>query len=158
VSLRQAIAKLSGLGAVTNCSSFYQTEPVEFTPQPEFLNCAVEIETHLSPAELLAGILAIEREMGRDRAAQPAKGPRIIDIDILLAGGAVVNSPELVLPHPAMHLRRFVLEPLAEIAPDARHPVLLCTVRELLDSLPTGQAVRKLPPASSKNRFSILKE
>ncbi len=144
--LRQAIGKLSSLGAVTNCSSFYQTDPVEFTAQPEFLNCAVEIETQLSPPGFLAGILAIEREIGRDRTAQPAKGPRMIDIDILLVGDAVVRSPELVLPHPAMHLRRFVLEPLAEIAANVRHPALLCTVRELLDSLPPGQAVRKLPP------------
>jgi len=143
--LRQTISKLSDLGAVTNCSSFYQTEPVEFTDQPEFLNCAVEIETQLNPQQLLTGILTVERKMGRDRSAQPPKGPRTIDIDLLLAGDAVINSPELVLPHPAMHLRRFALESLAEIAPDVRHPLLHCTIRELRDRLPAGQAVLKLP-------------
>jgi len=146
--LREAIGKLSALGKVTNCSSFYETEPVEFTNQPEFLNCVVEFETLLRPEALLEGILRIEREMGRDRATQPAKGPRIIDIDILLAGDAVVNSEELVLPHPAMHLRRFVLEPLAEIAPDVGHPLLRQTILILLGMLPDGQAVRKVHPTT----------
>jgi 2-amino-4-hydroxy-6-hydroxymethyldihydropteridine diphosphokinase len=81
--------------------------------------------------------------MGRKRTK--AKGPRIIDIDILLFGDAIVNSPELTIPHPAMHQRRFVLEPLAEIAPTVRHPVLKKAIRELLDELPAGQSVRKLP-------------
>jgi len=144
--LRLAMGKLSGLGAVTKESSIYATEPVEFTEQPEFLNCVVGLETALTAEQLLMGILAIERTMGRDRTAQVAKGPRVIDIDILLFGDAVVNSPELVIPHPAMHLRRFVLEPLAEIAGGVRHPVLLRTIRELLQELPVGQAVRRLPP------------
>ena len=143
--LRAAIGKLSSLGEVTKCSSLYQTEPVEFTYQPDFLNCAVELKTGLSPQQVLEGVLAIERAMGRERAAQPAKGPRSIDIDLLLAGDAVIDSNELVLPHAAMHLRRFVLEPLAEIAPEAKHPRLRQTVRELLEGLPEGPAVRKLP-------------
>ena len=142
--LRLSVGKLSGLGTVTRESLMYETEPMEFTEQPEFLNCAAELETALSAEALLAGILAIERAMGRDRTAQLAKGPRVIDIDILLFGNAVVNSPELAIPHPAMHLRRFVLEPLAEIASEVRHPVLLRTIRELLDALPAGQAVRKI--------------
>jgi 2-amino-4-hydroxy-6-hydroxymethyldihydropteridine diphosphokinase len=143
--LREAIRKLSSLGTVTNCSSFYQTEPVEFTKQSEFLNCAVELETTLSPEQILDAILQIERDMGRDRSAQPPKGPRTIDIDLLLAGDTVINSPELVLPHPAMHQRRFVLEPLAEIAPGASHPLLRHTIQELAESLPPGQGVKKIP-------------
>jgi 2-amino-4-hydroxy-6-hydroxymethyldihydropteridine diphosphokinase len=79
--------------------------------------------------------------MGRQRVQK--KGPRIIDIDILLFGDRVIDSPDLTIPHPAMHVRRFVLAPLAEIAPDARHPILKKTVQELLDALPAGQQVRK---------------
>jgi 2-amino-4-hydroxy-6-hydroxymethyldihydropteridine diphosphokinase len=90
----------------------------------------------------MADILAIEKAMGRQRIQR--KGPRTIDIDILLCGDAIVNTPDLTIPHPAMAERRFVLEPLAEIAPQARHPVLKKTVRELLDGLPAGQTVRKL--------------
>jgi 2-amino-4-hydroxy-6-hydroxymethyldihydropteridine diphosphokinase len=143
--LRQAIGKLSDLGSVTDCSSFYETEPVEFTQQPEFLNCAVGMDTALNPRQILDAILRIEGNMGRNRSTQPPKGPRTIDIDLLLAGDVVIRSPELVLPHPAMQDRRFVLEPLAEIAPDAIHPLLHRTIRELRDRLPLGETVRKLP-------------
>jgi len=142
--LREATRKLSDLGTVTNCSSFYETEPVEFTNQPEFLNCAIELETSLSPHQILDAILKIELAMGRDRSTQPPKGPRTIDIDLLLAGDAVINTPQLVVPHPAMQTRRFVLEPLAEIAPDATHPLLHRTIRELVETLPPGQTVTKL--------------
>jgi len=142
--LRAAINKLSGVGTVTKCSSFYETEPVEFTNQPEFLNCVVELETALNPHQILDAILQIEREMGRDRSTQHRKGPRTIDIDLLLAGDAVIKTPHLVVPHPSMQDRRFVLEPLAEIAPDAMHPLLHRTIRELVESLPPGQAVTKL--------------
>jgi 2-amino-4-hydroxy-6-hydroxymethyldihydropteridine diphosphokinase len=103
----------------------------------------VGLETAKTPAQLMAALLTIEREMGRQRTQE--KGPRSIDIDILLFGDTVVDSPELTIPHPAMQQRRFVLEPLAEIAPEARHPVLAKTVRELLDVLPVGQTVRKIP-------------
>jgi len=142
--LRAAIGKLSSVGTVTKCSSFYETEPVEFTNQPEFLNCAIELETSLSPHQILDAILKIELAMGRDRSTQPPKGPRTIDIDLLLAGDAVINTPQLVVPHPAMQTRRFVLEPLAEIAPDATHPLLHRTIRELVETLPPGQTVTKL--------------
>lgn len=143
-NLRAAIAKLSELGEVTAVSSLYETEPVEFTAQPWFLNCAVAVRTELMPKLFLAKMLAIEQQMGR-RRTQP-KGPRIIDIDILLFGNSVIRAPQLDVPHPAMHQRRFVLEPLAEIAPEARHPVFQRSVRELSQALANdGGQVKKLP-------------
>jgi 2-amino-4-hydroxy-6-hydroxymethyldihydropteridine diphosphokinase len=139
--LREAMLRLGAAGRVVAASSFYETEPVEFTQQPWFLNCAIALETSLKPEQLMASILRIEEEMGRRRVQK--KGPRTIDIDILLFGDSIIDSPELTIPHPAMHQRRFVLEPLAEIAPDVEHPVFKKTIRELLDALPEGQAVKK---------------
>jgi 2-amino-4-hydroxy-6-hydroxymethyldihydropteridine diphosphokinase len=139
--LREAQHRLSALGRVTAASSFYETEPVEFTQQDWFLNCAVGLETGQPLKQLMAAILKIEQAMGRRRVQK--KGPRIIDIDILLFGDTILNSNEVTVPHPAMQERRFVLEPLAEIAPDTRHPVLNQTILELRDALPPGQTVRK---------------
>jgi 2-amino-4-hydroxy-6-hydroxymethyldihydropteridine diphosphokinase len=139
--LRDALTRLDAVGRVVTVSSFYETEPVEFTEQPWFLNCAVKLETSKTPQQLLTAILGIEAEMGRKRLQN--KGPRSIDIDILLFDDVVVNSKELTIPHPAMQHRRFVLEPLAEIAPEVIHPMLKKTIRELRDALPSGQAVRK---------------
>jgi len=139
--LHEAIGRLRAVGLFDSLSSFYETEPVEFTDQSWFLNCVVAIKTAEAPEQLMAAILQIEQQMGRQRVQR--KGPRTIDIDILLCGGEVINTPALTIPHPAMHERRFVLEPLAEIAPEARHPVLKKTVQELLEALPTGQEVRK---------------
>jgi 2-amino-4-hydroxy-6-hydroxymethyldihydropteridine diphosphokinase len=144
--LRDAIAWLETKGRIVAVSSFYETAPVEFTDQAWFLNCAVALETAETPERLIAAILGFEQQMGRKRL--PRKGPRTIDIDILLfadaiTGDKILDSPALTVPHPAMHERRFVLEPLAEIAPEVRHPVLKKTIRELLNTLPTGQAVRK---------------
>lgn len=141
-NLNTAIERLRALGEVVAVSSFYETEPVEFEAQPWFLNCAVQFDTEKMPRQLLAGILKLEQQMGRRRTEK--KGPRTIDIDILLFGSSVVETRGLTIPHPAMHERRFVLEPLAEIAPDARHPVFKRTVRELRDALPPGQAVRRV--------------
>ena len=140
-NLKDAIHRLKILGEVVAVSSFYETEPVELTAQPWFLNCAVKLNTEKMPRQLLAGILDVEREMGRRRSQ--AKGPRNIDIDILLFGSSIVETKGLTIPHPALHQRRFVLEPLAEIAPEVRHPVFKKTIRELRDALPAGQAVRK---------------
>ena len=141
-NLNAAITRLRGLGEVAAVSSFYETEPVELTAQPWFLNCAVKLDTEKMPKQLMSGILDLEKEMGRRR--QQNKGPRIIDIDILLFGSSIIETKGLTIPHPAMHQRRFVLEPLAEIAADVRHPVFKRTVRELRDALPPGQAVRRI--------------
>jgi 2-amino-4-hydroxy-6-hydroxymethyldihydropteridine diphosphokinase len=140
-NLQSAIGRLRNFGEVRSVSSFYETEPVEFTAQPWFLNCAVQLSTEKTSEEFLAGILEIERQFGRRR--DQLKGPRTLDIDILLFGDSIVEAQGLTIPHPAMHQRRFVLEPLAEIAAEVRHPVLQRTVREMLDALPAGQAVRK---------------
>jgi 2-amino-4-hydroxy-6-hydroxymethyldihydropteridine diphosphokinase len=140
-NLNAAIERLRAFGEIVAVSSFYETEPVEFTEQPWFLNCAVKLETEKTSQQLLAGILEIEQELGRRRGQQ--KGPRTIDLDILLFGGSIVDDPGLTIPHPAIHERRFVLEPLAEIAPEVLHPVFKRTIRELRDGLPPGQTVRK---------------
>ena len=140
-NLQSAIGRLRNFGEVRSVSSFYETEPVEFTAQPWFLNCAVQLSTEKTAEEFLAGILEIERQFGRRR--DQLKGPRTLDIDILLFGDFIVEAQGLTIPHPAMHQRRFVLEPLAEIAEEIWHPVLQRTVREMLDALPAGQAVRK---------------
>jgi 2-amino-4-hydroxy-6-hydroxymethyldihydropteridine diphosphokinase len=140
--LREAILRLKQCGRVTAVSSFYETEPVEFTEQAWFLNCVVALETSLDAAALMKDLLRIEKEMGRQRVQK--KGPRVIDLDILLFGDLVVETADLTIPHPAMASRRFVLEPLAEIAAEARHLVLGKTVRELLEALPAGQVVRRI--------------
>lgn len=141
-NLRAAIARLESLGQVRAVSSFYETEPVDFTAQPWFVNCAVALATEISPSQLLQALLHLEREMGRHRTQ--SKGPRTIDLDILLFGEQVIDEPGLTVPHPALAHRRFVLDPLAEIAPDLVHPILGKTIRELRDALPAGQVVRKL--------------
>jgi 2-amino-4-hydroxy-6-hydroxymethyldihydropteridine diphosphokinase len=140
--LRDAQTRLAAAGRVVEVSSFYETEPVEFIEQPWFLNRVLALETDQNPQELMATVLRIEEEMGRRRVQN--KGPRSIDIDILLFDDVVVDSKDLTIPHPAMHQRRFVLEPLAEIVPEAFHPWLNKTIRELRDALPPGQAVKKL--------------
>jgi 2-amino-4-hydroxy-6-hydroxymethyldihydropteridine diphosphokinase len=141
-NLNTAIERLGRLGRVVAVSSFYETEPVELTAQPWFLNCVLQLETEKTAAQLLEHILIIEREMGRHRVQN--KGPRNIDIDILLFGQSIIQAKGLTIPHPAMHERRFVLEPLAEIAAEVLHPVLQRTVSELRDALPAGQEVRRV--------------
>ena len=145
--LRDAITRLESVGKVIAVSSFYETEPVEFTAQAWFLNCAVKLETTQTPEKLMANLLHLEQQMGRQRTQE--KGPRTIDIDILMIGDLILNSPGLTVPHPAMHQRRFVLEPFAEIAPKARHPISQKTIQELKnelnDALPAGSEVRKVP-------------
>lgn len=140
-NIKAAIDALGDLGLVDRVSSMYETSPVQLTTQPWFLNCVVQFETGRMPKQLLAEILRIERDMGRRR--KQTKGPRIIDIDIVFYGSSIIRLPGLTVPHPAMHDRRFVLEPMSEIAPEVRHPVLKRTIREMLEALPAGQVVRK---------------
>jgi 2-amino-4-hydroxy-6-hydroxymethyldihydropteridine diphosphokinase len=134
-NLREAVRRIESLGEVRAVSSFYDTEPVGFVEQPRFLNGALVLETELGPQELMRRLLGVEKAMGRVREGAVAKGPRVIDLDLLLYGDWVLWAEDLILPHPRMEERRFVLEPLAEIAPDWMHPVLGVTVLALLERL-----------------------
>ncbi len=121
------------------CSRLIETEPVGPAGQGPYLNGVTEISTDLPPRELLDALLAIERALGRTRAdADERWGPRTIDLDILLYADRVLDEPGLSIPHPRMHERRFVLEPLAQIAPHTRHPVLGATALEMLSALPAS--------------------
>jgi 2-amino-4-hydroxy-6-hydroxymethyldihydropteridine diphosphokinase len=140
-NLDQALKLMTERMRLGKVSSIYDTEPVGMTNQPRFLNLACEVITHLSPEGLLALLKGIESKMGRySRTGEP----RIIDIDIVLFGTLVINTPDLIIPHPRMHERAFVLIPLAEIAPDFVHPVLKKTIKELDKAVKEVQGVMKL--------------
>ena len=126
-----AIQALGGRGIrVVRQSSIYSTEPVDVATQSWFLNCVLEIETELMPRQLLRTFKEIENELGRKYTVR--RGPRVIDIDILLYGSSIVQTPQLEIPHPRMAQRRFVLVPLVEIAPAVHHPVENKSAEELL--------------------------
>jgi 2-amino-4-hydroxy-6-hydroxymethyldihydropteridine diphosphokinase len=143
-TVRAAAAELAEFGEEFRLSSLYRTRPVGYDDQPEFINAAAVLRTELAPEDLLRKLMALELHYGRDREHCPPNGPRTLDLDLLLVEGVVLSSWRLVLPHPRMHLRRFVLQPLAEIAPDLLHPVLGVGMAELLDRLPAedGDVVR----------------
>jgi len=123
-TLRAAIGRLRATPdvEVTAVSSFRDTAPVGYLDQPRFLNAVVELETLLAARALLGVLLELERAFGRDRATGPPMGPRTLDLDLLLYGDATIHEPLLEVPHPRLHERRFVLEPLAELAPDLEVP------------------------------------
>jgi 2-amino-4-hydroxy-6-hydroxymethyldihydropteridine diphosphokinase len=142
-TVQEAVRALARLGALVAESPLYRTAPVGYTAQPGFVNAAVCLETELEPEELLERLLAVEHGFGRDRKASVPKGPRTLDLDLLLVldedgNGIMYDSPTLTLPHPEMAERRFVLEPMAEIGPEVQHPVLGKTMRQLRDEF-TGR-------------------
>lgn len=136
---RKAIEILAESCRVVRTSALYCTEPIGNTDQDDFVNAVVEIETGLSPEALLDQCRSIEEELGRVRTVR--WGPRTIDVDILLVGSVMIETPELTIPHPLLHTRRFVLVPLCEIAPQAFHPKLQKTANDLLRALPDDQRV-----------------
>lgn len=144
-NLRTAMRFLPEAGVdVTKVSSFYETEPVDLLEQPWFLNCVVQSEVVVPAVELLRKLREIESRMGSKKIV--ARGPRLIDLDILLYGSQIVDTAELQVPHPRMHLRRFVLAPLAEIAPGVKHPFWRGTAQDLLNNLADASVVKRLTP------------
>lgn len=142
--LAEAVEAVGRVVDVDAVSSLYRSEPVGDANQPDFLNLVVAGRTGLEPEALLEALLAIEARMGRIRTARNA--PRIIDIDLLAYGDRVMESPALALPHPRLHLRGFVLHPLAEIAPGWKHPLSRKTARELLSLAPALERVERAGP------------
>jgi 2-amino-4-hydroxy-6-hydroxymethyldihydropteridine diphosphokinase len=131
------------IGKVINKSKRYKTEPWGIKTQENFLNMVLEIETKLTPDEILSQIIDIEKKMGRYRDKQNQFGPRTIDIDILFYGGKIIRNNKLIIPHPRLHLRNFVLMPLKDIAPDLVHPVLRKNIKTLFKELPDDSRVEK---------------
>lgn len=144
---RTALSEISKFGQIVKVSSAYETEPVGKTDQPDFINCAAEVETTLSPLELLARLKSIEDKLGRVREEEG--GPRTIDLDILFYDDLVIDTEELQIPHLSTHVRRFVLDPLCEIEPGLIHPGFNTSVSELLNSLKDTMKVIKVGEPST---------
>ena len=154
--LERAIEQMREAGInVLRVSDIYETEPVDFAGQPWFLNCVVEAETEAMPRQLLRRLQRIETNLGRRRGVP--RGARTIDIDILLFGRHVIDGADLIVPHPRMHERRFVLEPLRELAPEFRHPVARKTVAELLAQAPPQKSSKFKVQSSSHESASKAK-
>jgi 2-amino-4-hydroxy-6-hydroxymethyldihydropteridine diphosphokinase len=146
-ALAAAVERLGELGRVVRRSSLYSTAPVGLAEQPRFLNAVVALETELMPSALLEALLEIERALGRDRSTGVANGPRTLDLDILLYGDVVLSVQELVIPHPRLAERAFVLAPLSEIAPEMRDPRTGVTVGELFERVSGEGASKDVPNA-----------
>lgn len=138
---REALDEMAGFSRITKVSSLYETDPVGKEDQPEFINCVVEINTELSAEELLKQLNLVEAKLGRVRHEK--WGPRNIDLDIIFYSDKIINEENLEIPHPRAHLRRFVLQPLCEIAPEYIHPKLNLSVLELLNRLEDDKNVIK---------------
>lgn len=138
----KAVRAITKFAVIKSLSSVYETEPVGVNDQSDFINCVVEIGTELGPYELLSNLLDIENKLGRRRAG--VRGPRPIDLDLLFYEDLVVQDDRLTIPHPRAHLRRFVLEPLCEIAPNLIHPVLKVAVSKLLNDLENNKRIERL--------------
>ncbi len=141
-SIQKAIGEISKLGDISALSSLYETEPVGVEDQPDFINCVIKLEANLSPYDLLVSLQSVEKKLGRERREKWE--PRTIDLDIIFYNNLVIETPSLIIPHPRAHLRRFVLEPLCEIAPDFIHPTLNITVSKILEGLVDSKRVVKV--------------
>lgn len=139
-NIRKAIDLMREKSKILKISSLYETEPVGYKEQDWFLNCAIEIETELKPHELLKFLLSIEKRLGRIRKIK--NGPRAIDLDILFYSNRIINKNDLIVPHPRLHKRLFVLEPLKEICPDLIHPNLDVSIRKMLAGLISPEMVK----------------
>ena len=137
-----AVQEISSFANILALSSIYETEPVGKEDQPYFINCVIKIETELSPSRLLASLQSVEDKLGRRH--EERWGPRVIDLDIIFYNDLVIETEELTIPHPRAHLRRFVLLPLSEIAPEKVHPVLKVTASNFLNELKDSKDVVKV--------------